>query len=144
MKKLLMALMVAILSIGVVQARDKVEYNDASLPQMAKNTLKKNFKVGVNHIKIDKGLLGDVDYDVVLKDGTEIEFDKDGNWTSVEAKGGVPNSMVLPSILHYVKSNYGKSKIVQIDVNRNDYEVELSNGIELKFDRSGRFLRVDN
>ena len=106
--------------------------------------MKKNFKSAVNHIKVDKELFNGTEYDVVLRDGTEIEFDNDGNWTSVETIGGVPSSFLLPSIKQFVKKNYKNQKVVKVSVDRKEYEVELQNGIELKFDRAGNFLRVDD
>lgn len=144
MKKIIALLMAVVFAFGVAQARDKVCYDDSCLPQMARQTLKKNFKSAVNHIKVDKELFNGTEYDVVLRDGTEIEFDNDGNWTSVETIGGVPSSFLLPSIKQFVKKNYKNQKVVKVSVDRKEYEVELQNGIELKFDRAGNFLRVDD
>lgn len=40
--------------------------------------------------------------------------------------------------------NYPKNKIVAIDRDRRDYEVELDNGLDLKFDLKFRLIDIDN
>lgn len=124
-------------------ARDYVSTDVSVLPPKAQTFLKSNFKKGVNHIKVDKKR-NSCEYDVILKDGTEIEFDTDGSWRSVECgMEAVPSSVIPKAISTYVSKNYKGAKIVGIEVERRGYEVNLSNGMELKFDRAGNFLRVD-
>ena len=145
MKRLLSLALVALMGLGIASAADRIVYNDTPLPATAKQVLKSNFKSQVNFVKVDKNLLGGIDdYEVVLKNGTEVEFDSNGNLKSVEAgANGVPSGLILPSIQQYVNKNYKGKKIVQLDVEKNYYEVELSGGIELKFDRAGKFLSVN-
>lgn len=143
MKKLIVLVMMAVLAVGAMQARDRIYYDASPLPEMARQTIKKNFKAGVNHVKVDKDMF-DTDYDVVLKDGTEIDFDKGGNWTSVETVNGVPSAFIIPEIQTYLKKNYKGQRVVKVSVDRRDYEVALSSGIELKFDRAGRFMYIDD
>ena len=46
-------------------------------------------------------------YDVVLKNGTKLEFDKKGNLTEVECKQGtVPYRLIPQAIKNYLKANY--------------------------------------
>lgn len=145
MKRLLALVLMAIMTVGAIVARDKVYYNDSCLPQSAKTILSRNFKSKVHHVKVDKKTFGGDEYEVVLQNGTEIDFDSDGNWKEIDCgKSGVPSSLVLKPIATYVKKNFNNSPIVKIEVDRNHYEVELLNGAELKFDRSGRFLKVDD
>lgn len=146
MKKILALLLtIAVCSITAA-ARDTISRNVADLPAKAQQTLSKNFpKQGVNHIKIDRKTFGGADYDVILNNGTEIDFNSDGEWTEVDCgKSAVPSGFVIKPIADYVKKNYPKQKIVTIEKNRNNYELELSNGVDLKFDRSGNFQRIDD
>lgn len=146
MKKLIALLAVLILTAGSMAARDKI-YRDASpLPAAAKTMLKTYFpKNTVNQVKVDKNLLGGADYEVILNDGTEIEFNKDGEWQDIDCgHRSVPSKLILAPIRNYVAKNYKGAGIVKIDKDRNDYEIELTNGIELKFDRAGKFLRIDD
>lgn len=147
MKKLMVLMLAAIIGIGTSFARDRVTSDSNVLPAPAKEILNKHFpKVGVNHIKIDQNLVGQVDdYDVILNDGSEVEFDRNGNVKSVDCGStSVPEALVLKPIRDYVAKNFKGAKIVGIETNRKSYEIELSSGMELKFDRSGAFLKIDD
>ena len=146
MKKILLASVMALIAVFVVNARDIISRNMADLPATAQNTLKQNFKSGISVIRIDKDLLGVSEYEVILKDGTDLTFDRDGVWQEVEMAMGkrVPDSMVPKAILNFIKVNNKGRKIIGIEKNRKSYEVQLDNGVELKFDRAGNFLRYDN
>lgn len=77
--------------------------------------------------------------------GVEVEFAKNGEWKDVECKyGEVPAAIVPQQIRDYVTKNYPKNKIVAIDRDRRDYEVELDNGLDLKFDLKFRLIDIDN
>lgn len=82
-------------------------------------------------------------YDVVLSDGTKIEFKRSGEWKDVEARTSkVPDSIVPAKILTYVQTNYEGNYIV--DISRDiRYDVELDNKRELVFNLSGDYLGVD-
>jgi hypothetical protein len=85
-----------------------------------------------------------IEYEVYLKDGSEIKFDKKSNWEKVECRGGaVPATIVPEAITTYVRTHFPGETITQIERDGNKYEVELSNRLELKFDRNGRFLKID-
>lgn len=145
MKKILFAL-AFVLGIGVAaQARDNYERTDASLPEAAKMTISKNFKAKVSLVKIEKKFGSIHEYEVILTDGTEIQFDAKGNWEDVEtpANKSVPSSLIPKGITDYVSKNYKKNKIVGIEKKSHGYEVELSNGIDMVFDRTGNFQRFD-
>lgn len=145
-KRILIAL-VAVLGISsAAVARDTYARDASVLPKAAQVALSKNFKAGVNLVKIDKTLGRVSEYEVVLTDGTEITFDRNGNWESVEigSRGNIPAAFVPAPISQYVKKTQKGAKIVGIDRESSGYEVELSNGIEMKFDKNGRFLRYDD
>lgn len=146
MKKLISLLAVILLAIGQLSAKDLVYRTTEPLPAAAKSSLKTNFpKTGVSHVKVDKHVFGGADYEVILVDGTEIEFNSDGEWKEVDCgQKAVPSGYVLKPISNYVSKYYKGQKIVKIDKGRNNYDVELSSGIDLKFDRSGKFLRIDD
>lgn len=145
MKKILVFLAM-ITAIVAASARDSYSHDVNVLPVAAQTVLKNNFKAGVSHIKIDKTLGKVTEYDVVLTDGSEITFDKNGNWKDVEVRKGasVPGAFVPDAIKTYVKQNQKNSKIIGIEKNRSGYEVELTNGVEMKFNSAGQFLRYDD
>ncbi|MDE5543911.1 MAG: PepSY-like domain-containing protein [Bacteroidales bacterium] len=86
----------------------------------------------------------DVEYDVKYTDFTEVNFDRNGDWEKVERRGvAVPDGIIPEAVLAYVKANYAQSFIVEIDKDRNGYEVKLNGGLDLEFDRNGNFKRLD-
>lgn len=146
MKKNLFLVIAAILCTMSVYARDIISRNVNDLPVAAQNIVKNSFKSKVSLIKIDKGVMGISEYEVILADGSEITFDKSGNWKDVEMPAGksVPDYFIPKAIKDYVSKNNKGQKIVGIEKERSSYEVQLNNGIEMKFDRAGNFLRYDN
>lgn len=146
MKKLMLILLVAVIGTASGFARDIISRNIKDLPPSAQTVINDNFKSKVSLIKIDKGVMGVSEYEVILNDGSEITFDKNGNWKDVEmpANKQVPDFFVMKTIKDYVNRNNKGQKIVGIEKDRSTYEVQLSNGTELKFDRSGNFLRYDD
>ena len=146
MKKFITAMLLMAIAIIPMAARDRVTTNVNELPATAQATLNKYFaKTKVNHIKIDKKTFGGAEYDVVLENGTEIEFDSNGNWKEIDCGyNKVPDGLILKSITDHVKANFKNQHIVSIEVSHNKYELELSSGLDVEFDRSGRFLRIDH
>lgn len=142
MKKFLILSLLAIATTLSVAARDTFSRNISDLPQTAQNILNQNFKAKLSLIKIEKSLGRIDEYEVVLEDGTEINFDRDGKWKDVEVRLGksVPASIVPKAIRDYVKANNQNKKIIGIEKTGKHYEVELENGVELRFDRAGNFL----
>lgn len=146
MKKLLAIIALVALTVGSAMAADRVVRDVKVLPAAALKTIEKAYSVkDVSHIKIDSSFFGGDEYDVVFNDGTEIEFNSKGEWTEVDAgTKAVSPVFVLKSVAAYVKANYSGQKIVQVKKERNKYEIELSSGLDLEFDRAGNFLRIDD
>lgn len=116
----------------------------SELPQSAQQFINKNFKgKKVAMAKEEKGLL-DRGYDVVFVDGVELEFDNKGNWTSVDCeKTSVPTAIVPHKIAAYVKTNYSGQHITKIEKDNKDYEIELSNGLEITFNKKFKVIEID-
>ena len=84
-------------------------------------------------------------YEAQLVDGTQVEFDKDGNWDKVDCNlNAVPTALIPASIAAYVHSNFPDCFIVKIDKERYGFEIELSNDLELKFNKQGQLLYIDD
>lgn len=117
----------------------------SELPQSAQQFINKNFKgKKVAMAKEEKGLL-DRGYEVVFVDGVELEFDNKGNWTSVDCeKSAVPTAIVPNKIAAYVKANYSGQRITKIEKDNKDYEIELSNGLEITFNKKFKVIEIDN
>ncbi|MCO6148503.1 PepSY-like domain-containing protein [Flavobacterium sp. NRK1] len=127
-----------------VSAQDK-KISAAELPAAAQNFIKQHFKdQTVTAAKMDKEMF-DIDYETVLSNGTEIEFDEKGNWKEIDGNhNALPVSVIPTAINNYISSNYKGQGVVQIDKKHAGYDIELSNGTELEFDTNGKFLRIDD
>lgn len=145
MKKLLLFLVI-IIGFCSASARNNYSHDVKVLPIAAQTILKNNFKAEVSHIKIEREWGNISEYDVILTDGSEITFDSKGNWKDIEVRqnSSVPAKLVPDAISGYVKQNQKKAHITGIERKRSGYEVELSNGVEMKFNADGKFLRYDD
>ena len=108
--------------------------NKSDLPKAAQTFLSKHFP-GDNVRKVEKeqGRRG-TEYEVDLVSGAEVDFRDNGDWKEVKAAKGksVPKAIIPSAISKYVSTNYAGQSIVEISRKRGGYEVELSNGTELK------------
>ena len=121
---------------------DKVITVEA-LPAAAQTLIGKNFRgKQVTLVKKDKEGLKTY-YDVVMADGVKLEFDQSGAWTDVDCKNkAVPAAIVPEAIGQYVADNYASLTIVQIERENYGYDIELSNGLDIRFDRDYNVTRV--
>jgi uncharacterized protein YuzE len=115
------------------------------LPAPAKTFVKKYFpQATIEYATKDTEFMGTT-YEVRLSDGTEVDFDKKGNWDNVDCKTkAVPASLVPAAIAQYVKAHYPNTVIVKIDKERGGYEIELSNDLDLKFNSKGKLIGIDD
>ncbi len=146
MKKLMIALAMILGVATFSTAKDIYAHDASALPKAAQTTIANNFKAKVSLVKIDKDWGRVSEYDAILTDGTEISFDSKGNWENVEVSNtkSVPAAFVPQAILNFIAKQQPGQRIVGIDRDRRGYEVELSNGIDIKFDKAGKFLSYDD
>jgi len=146
MKRLLLSLALAVAVVLGVSASGKYAHDASVLPEAARATIAANFKAKVSVVKIDKDFGRISEYEVVLSDGTEIDFDRAGNWKNVETNRSVsvPSGFVAEPIKDFVKAKHPGTKIVGVEKKRGGYEIDLSNGIDIKFDTEGRFKKYDD
>lgn len=86
------------------------------------------------------------EYEVILSEGTRIDFDKSGEWKDVDAAVGrtVPTGFYPAAIDTYIDSNFSGVGINEISKERHGYDVELTIGTDLRFSTDGSFLGFDN
>ena len=146
MKKILLTL-VAIFSIGVISAtanNDKV-INKSQLPASAQQFINEHFAgIDITYAKEECNFFFN-SYEVRLADGTKIEFNSKGVWDEVECRfGEVPAAIIPQARKDYINKNYHDAKVIYIEKDRNDYEVKLSNRLELKFDKDFNIYDIDD
>ena len=143
-KMLLSALAMAALSITPAMAWE-VAITKQQLPAEAQAFLSKNFAKNEVVVATHDKDITDNDYTVILDDGTKIEFSGAGKWESVKNKAAkIPAGIIPAQIANFVKAQYNGVGIVQIEAKLFGYEVELSNDLELKFDKAGRCIGIDD
>ena len=114
------------------------------LPATAQKFIKAHFpKTNVSLAKMDTDLF-EKSYEVIFVTGDKLEFDSNGNWTEVDCKRSeVPAKLVPTQINTYVNANYSGNKILKIEKDRSEYEINLSNGVEIKFNKNFMVIDID-
>ena len=117
----------------------------SELPQKAQQFIKKHFAdQSVAMAKMETEFM-DKSYDVIFTNGDKVEFDKKGKWTSVDCKHTqVPAEVIPVDVQKYVTRNYPDAKIQKIEVtDRKGYEIDLSNGFDIEFDKKMNVIDID-
>ena len=85
-------------------------------------------------------------YEVVLADGTRVEFDTNNVWDKVECTmaNPVPTALIPAAIVTHLQANFPDAMITKIDKEHYGYEVELANGLELKYNKQGAIMEMDD
>lgn len=145
MKKILLLLVCLFSLQTVVRADDDRPIAVTQLPASAQQFIKKHFAGNqVAFAKMEKDWFSK-SYDVTFTNGNKLEFDEKGEWTEVDCKyTSVPAAIVPKAIADHVAQNYKDVRILKIDRDTRDYEVKLSNRLELKFDLQFNLIDIDD
>jgi len=85
------------------------------------------------------------EYTVRFENGMEIEFNSNGDWEEVESHSEcLPSGFLSEMILNFLNKNHPNYCLNEIARDRHKIEVELANGLEIVFNKSGEFLRYDD
>ena len=118
----------------------------AQLPQQITAFIQQNFPgQPISFATKDLEITG-WQYDVVLADSTQIDFDTDKMWDKIQCTMGnpVPTALIPAQIAAHLRTNFPDAMVLKIDKENNGYEVELANGLELKFNQQGGLMEVDD
>lgn len=143
--RILMIAICCMMSLNIVaNAGNDKPINVKELPAKAQTLLTKHFNgQKVMLATIESGVVSR-SYDVVLRNGTKLEFDKKGNLTEIDCKQGIVPSQLIPQpIKNYLKENYRGEAVRKIEWNKKEYEVELTNGIDLTFNKHFQLIDID-
>ncbi len=143
MKRLFTLLLVTLFA-GVAFADNDRAIDFNELPEKAQKFIQTHFpNYELSYAKKDVDFFYS-EYEVMLVDGTKLEFSGDGEWKDVECrKGAVPAAIVPKQITEYVAKRYPDTKILKID-REDNYDIELSNRLELTFDKKYRLIDIDD
>lgn len=143
--RIVMIAICCMMSLNIVaNAGNDKPINVKELPAKAQTLLTKHFKgQKVMLATIESGVVSR-SYDVVLRNGTKLEFDKKGNLTEIDCKQSIVPSQLIPQpIKNYLKENYKGEAVRKIELNKKEYEVELTNGIDLTFNKHFQLIDID-
>lgn len=124
--------------------------NTAALPQAILNYISTNYP---NNTIKEAEVEDNNNYEVELNNGTELIFDQQGNFLGIDdddaddfgdediAPGDIP-----ADILNFITTYFPGATIEEAErENNGNYEIELSNDVEVIFDSEGNFLgRADD
>lgn len=154
MRKFLWGMLIALMMAGMQSCENNTNFGNISpnkLPNAAKSFIEQYF-ADQTIVAAEKEMDdGQVVYEVTLSDGTELDFDENGEWTDVDCQNRqVPDGIVPEKIRSYVATNYPDNFIVEIEHKYNRYRIELNNDkygaspIELRFDNQFNYTGDTN
>lgn len=127
---------------AAISANAGTPITQEQLPKEANSFITKYFSDDkTKKVEKEQGRRG-MEYEVDFTSGAEVEFREDGTWKSVKAARGkaLLDAIIPAAILKHVQANYKGQNIVEISRKRGGYEVELSNGSELKLTEDAKPL----
>ena len=125
-------------------AHEKLITTD-ELPATAKAFVQQTFPGQMIEYAIIDADFSKTTYEICLNNGVEMEFDINGEWYMVDCNyDPVPQQLIPAVIANFVSANFSDQTIVKIDKELYGYEVELGSGLDLKFDNSGKLIRIDD
>ena len=144
MKKILV-IVIGLITMACISRADEKPVKFEKIPVVAQNFIKTNFADNsVVHVAKDDDLVAP-DYEVVLDNGTVVQFSNSGNLEKIEAyKNGVPQHLIPDKIRDYVTVNYPGVYYREYEIDRGKYEVKLSNGLELTFNSQFTLIEIDD
>ena len=144
MKKILV-IVIGLITMACISRADEKPVKFEKIPVVAQNFIKTNFADNsVVYVAKDDDLVAP-DYEVVLDNGTVVQFSNSGNLEKIEAyKNGVPQHLIPDKIRDYVTVNYPGVYYREYEIDRGKYEVKLSNGLELTFNSQFTLIEIDD
>lgn len=126
----------------VISANAQKKIETSELPKPAQDFLQKYFSNTTVDIAKKDAEHGEKGYEVKLKDGTEVEFWKDGSYREVDGDDKpIPTGFIPAAVKDYVAKNHPNEKITHIDYGHKDLDVDLTNKIDLEFTKDGKILK---
>lgn len=145
MKKILFVFAAMMMFAGMASADNDRIVPYEKLPAKAQEFVKKYFpSEKVSYVKEEADFM-ELSYEVVFAQGTKVEFTGQGEWKEVDCRYSTLNEDLVPEqIRSYVRQNFPDTKLVKIEKGYRDYEVKLTNRLELTFDLNFNLVDIDD
>lgn len=112
------------------------------LPDNIKTFVQKYFPgTSIMYAEIDYN-----EYDIRLNSGTEIEFDRSGEWKEIKAYQNFPTELLPKAAVKAIKKTYPDAFIIKAERIWNGFEIKTNNMMEIYIDNNGSILgqKYDN
>ena len=83
-------------------------------------------------------------FEIKLDSNTTLEFNRKNEITEIESDMALPKAVIPMNIWEYVATNYSNNFITDWSREKYEQEVQLNDGLQLEFNKDGKFLRLDN
>lgn len=142
MNKIKIALILAIFTLVSCEKETMVQEQD--LPAEIRTFITTHFPANriLQSVKDRDGL--ELTYDIILEGNISLEFNRKKQITDIDGIAKLPDSVIPSKIIDYVLANYSGSTITGWELDDRNQQVVLDNGVELEFNMSGDFLRIDS
>lgn len=131
------------LSAAIVSA-DNRAIDASKLPAAAKAYMEKNFPGEQILYATQEDDLFLPDYDVALANGVLLEFYNNGSLEKIACRTGISLDLIPVPIIEFVKVRYPDAFFVEYKVDKREFEVTLSNRMELKFNKNYNLIGIDD
>ena len=122
---------------------EEKEFDYAALPMSAQQFVKQYFAdASCSRVEKEKDN-GFWEYEVLLSDGSKVEFNEKGEWTSVECKYSVLPIGIIPFVIaEDIAKKYPDLKPYKIEKEVGGYEIDIP-GYDLYYRYNGMFIRAE-
>ena len=144
-KTILMLTGLFLLGISTARADHDKAVSIAQLPRVAQQFIQEYFAMEkVAYAKKERDFF-EVKYEVIFTSGKKVGFYRNGDWKDVDCRyATVPAGIVPAPIMAKARELYGDVAVLEIDRDKLNYEVKLTNGLELTFDLCYNLLDIDD
>ncbi|MCR5496306.1 MAG: PepSY-like domain-containing protein [Paludibacteraceae bacterium] len=140
-----LCILFAFVSLFNVWADNNKPISFDQLPAKSQSFIKEYFSNDKVSLAVCEKEFLEVRYKVILTSSAKVEFYKNGDWKEVTCKFcSVPEELIPSEILKKIKELYTNVKITEIDKDNREYEVKLSNGVELTFNKEFILTDIDD
>lgn len=123
--------------------KDEKEIGYNALPAKAQQFIAQYFPMAECTRAVCDRDSGTTEYEAWLSDGTELDFDKQGEWTSVDCKFSALPSDILPEVIATdIAARYPESPAYKVEKQPGGYEIDIP-GWELYYNYQGTFIRAE-
>lgn len=143
MKRIILMIVAALTGLAVLAGcESERKISSGNLPDASQSFISMHFPgLTVAYAEKDKDD-GTVSYSVHLSDGTEIDFNADGEWTSVECRfSPVPDSLIPEAVRTDLQTRIPGASVYKIEKEIGGYEISVTGNRELLYDYNGTFVR---